>query len=55
MAEHIETAADTEWDRRHAMNYIIENHTWDTRTVVYDRVIREQLALLTTSGHRDHQ
>ena len=31
------------WDRAYAINYIIENHTWDNRIAVYDRLLRREL------------
>jgi glycosyltransferase involved in cell wall biosynthesis len=41
MAQRIEEAAGAEWDRRGAVSYIIENHTWDTRAGVYDSLLKE--------------
>ena len=37
-------AAGTDWDREHAVRYILENHTWDRRVALYDRVLRRELA-----------
>ena len=31
------------WDRAYAINYIIENHTWDKRVAVYDQLLRREL------------
>jgi glycosyltransferase involved in cell wall biosynthesis len=40
MAQKVEEAAQRDWNREYAMNYILQNHTWDQRAEVYDRVIR---------------
>ncbi|MGH7801699.1 MAG: hypothetical protein ACREOW_13920 [Thermodesulfobacteriota bacterium] len=39
MAQQIEEAAHRSWDRDYAINYILNNHTWDKRVEVYDRII----------------
>jgi glycosyltransferase involved in cell wall biosynthesis len=41
MAHRIEEAARGRWDRAAAVSYIIENHTWDTRAGVYDRILQQ--------------
>lgn len=41
MAQKIEEAAHTDWDRDYAINYILSNHTWDKRVEIYDKVIHE--------------
>lgn len=41
MAQKIKEAADKSWDRDHAVNYILENHTWDKRAEVYDKIMKE--------------
>jgi glycosyltransferase involved in cell wall biosynthesis len=41
MAQKIKEAADKSWDRDHAVNYILENHTWDKRAEIYDRIMKE--------------
>lgn len=41
MAQRVEEAARATWDRTAAVSYIIENHTWDTRVEVYDRLLRQ--------------
>ena len=41
MAKRIEEAARATWDRDAAVSYIMENHTWDTRAAVYDRLLRQ--------------
>ncbi len=35
MAERIEDAAHTKWDREEAMGYMVANHSWDARAQVY--------------------
>jgi hypothetical protein len=45
MAEAILTAGRGRWDRDFAVNYILENHTWDKRVAAYDQVLpRERTA-----------
>lgn len=41
MAQKIEEAADKDWDRDYAINYVLSNHTWDKRAEVYDKIIIE--------------
>ncbi len=41
MAEKIIAAANRSWDRDFAINYILDNHTWDKRAAVYDQLIRK--------------
>lgn len=43
MAEKIEEAAHNEWDRDYAINYILNNHTWDKRAEFYDKIIKRSL------------
>jgi glycosyltransferase involved in cell wall biosynthesis len=43
MAQKIEEAAYKDWDRDYAINYILENHTWDKRVEIYDRIMNEDL------------
>jgi hypothetical protein len=33
----------TNWDRAYAMQYILDNHTWDKRVAVYDQLLRRKL------------
>lgn len=40
MAEKIEAAVLTDWNRGRAIRYIIDNHTWEKRAEVYDGLIR---------------
>jgi len=42
MAQKIEEAANREWDRDRAVKYILDNHTWDKRVEVYDKIIKEK-------------
>lgn len=39
LAEKIETALNTPWNRQQAIDYILANHTWDKRVEVYKPVI----------------
>ncbi|MDP9176688.1 MAG: glycosyltransferase [Gemmatimonadota bacterium] len=41
MARRIEEAARATWDRAAAVNYMVENHTWDTRVAMYDRLLQQ--------------
>lgn len=43
MADMVEAAIFRKWDRDSAVNYMLENHTWDKRSQVYDRLIRDEL------------
>ena len=43
MAEQVKQAAQTDWNRAHAINYILENHTWDKRVEIYDSIIKREL------------
>jgi hypothetical protein len=40
MADRIAEAAATDWDREAAVQYVLQNHTWDRRAQIYDRVLR---------------
>ena len=42
MAEKIAEAANKNWDRDFAIRYILDNHTWDKRVEVYDRILRKE-------------
>lgn len=44
MAEKIEEAAHKNWDRDHAVAYILNNHTWDKRVEVYDTILKSHFA-----------
>jgi len=41
MADRVVEAARRDWDREAAVDYILENHTWDARARVYDRILRQ--------------
>jgi glycosyltransferase involved in cell wall biosynthesis len=41
LAETIEQAVHTKWDRNSAIQYILNHHTWDSRVDCYDKLIRE--------------
>ena len=41
MAEKIKEAAQKEWDRDSAINYILNNHTWEKRVEIYDEIIKQ--------------
>jgi glycosyltransferase involved in cell wall biosynthesis len=43
MAERVELATHTDWNRTRAIDYILENHTWDKRVEVYDSIIKREL------------
>lgn len=45
MAQRIDEAAHAPWDRVTAANYIRDNHTWDTRAGVYDRLLKQIFAV----------
>jgi glycosyltransferase involved in cell wall biosynthesis len=39
MAQKIEEAAHKDWNHEYAINYILNNHTWDKRAEIYDKII----------------
>ena len=41
MAQKIEEAANKDRNREFAIKYILDNHTWDKRAEIYDKVIKE--------------
>lgn len=45
MADMVEAAIFKPWDRQGAVNYMLENHTWDRRVQAYDNLIRNELTL----------
>jgi hypothetical protein len=40
MADRVDAAVRSDWDRDAAVAYVLGNHTWDCRAAVYDRLIR---------------
>ena len=42
MAQKIEETANIDWDQNYAINYILENHTWDKRVEIYDKIIKSR-------------
>jgi glycosyltransferase involved in cell wall biosynthesis len=40
MADRIEESLHTAWDREHAIQYILDRHTWEKRAEIYDRIVR---------------
>jgi glycosyltransferase involved in cell wall biosynthesis len=45
MADLVETAAFRQWPKEEAARHMVENHTWDHRARVYDRLIRQEFNL----------
>jgi hypothetical protein len=43
LAETIDRAIHTKWDRDAAVRYILNHHTWDTRVETYHQLMREGL------------
>ena len=39
-AEKIAEAASKDWDKKHMMEYILNNHTWEKRAEVYDSILK---------------
>ena len=40
LASRVLEAAEATWDRERAIRYILDNHTWETRAAIYDRILR---------------
>jgi hypothetical protein len=40
MADCVIEAAEKDWDRRGAVQFILDHHTWDHRAAIYDRLLR---------------
>lgn len=49
MADHIVESVDATWDRERAIRYILDNHTWERRAAVYDRILRGTPATPTST------
>jgi hypothetical protein len=45
MADLVETAVFRKWPKEESARYMIENHTWNHRARVYDRLIRQEFRL----------
>ena len=43
-ARRVADAAGATWDRRRAVDYVLEHHTWDSRALVYHRLLAESAA-----------
>jgi hypothetical protein len=43
LSDAVLAAPRANWDRAYAVNYILENHTWDKRVTVYDQLLRREL------------
>lgn len=41
LAEEVERALYRSWDRSHAVQYILDHHTWDVRVQVYNRLLQQ--------------
>jgi glycosyltransferase involved in cell wall biosynthesis len=50
LAEAAVAAAGTDWDRDHAVRYILENHTWARRVALYDRLLRREVSAADRRG-----
>ncbi len=44
MADMVESAVHTPWDKQTAIEFMIKNHTWDARVDTYKRLICQQLS-----------
>jgi len=44
MAARIEEAAHKDWDRNHAVTYILNHHTWGKRVEAYDALLKSHFA-----------
>ncbi len=53
MVQKIEEAAGKNWDKEYQINYILNNHTWDKRVEIYDKVIKDH-SLSVRSQVRRH-
>ena len=52
MAEMIEAAVCKKWDRENAMQYVLDNHTWDRRAEIYAKLIKNELSAEMDNGKR---
>lgn len=44
MAQRIREAAQRDWDRDYAIQYILNNHTWDKRVEAHDHLIKTEFS-----------
>ena len=44
MARKVVEALHKDWDREHAISFILNNHTWDKRAESYDKIFKEDLS-----------
>jgi hypothetical protein len=45
MADMIEAAVYKKWQKKDAVQYTLNNHTWDKRVQIYDTIISEEFNL----------
>jgi hypothetical protein len=50
IADMIEAAIYQNWQKEEAIQYILENHTWDKRVQIYDALIRKEFNLGTVEA-----
>jgi hypothetical protein len=50
MADMIEAAVNKKWQREEAIQYVLDNHTWDRRVETYDALIRKEFNLGTVEA-----
>jgi glycosyltransferase involved in cell wall biosynthesis len=48
LVEMVESAVDREWPRREAIQYVVENHSWEQRIETYDEVLRARVMVETS-------
>ncbi len=47
MADMVEAACKRKWEKKDAIRYIVNNHTWDKRAGVYERLIKAEFGWLS--------
>ena len=40
LVDMVESSIDREWPRHEAMQYVVDNHSWEQRIETYDEVLR---------------
>ena len=50
MADMIEAAIYQNWHKEEAIQYVLNNHTWDKRVQIYDALIRKEFNLGTVEA-----